>query len=1229
MKSKKLISALLLVAVAGTAAGAITMAACKDKDDKNTIYVAVDGKENGKGTKKDPREIASTLRDQSIQPGTTILVQPGTYELSTRTVVMASGEYNKYITIKNADPTQKVVMSFYNMAFASTNRGVQIYGDYIHWDSIDICGAGDNGMYIGGSYNIVENCEFYDNRDTGLQLGRSYSPTGDQYAEFADINYWPSYNLIKNCTSYNNYDNETYGENADGFAAKLTVGYGNVFDGCIAYRNSDDGWDLFAKTDSGNIGEVIMYNCVAFDNGFILETQESFNSKFPSFNVGKKENDTNKYTTRDGDGNGFKLGGSIMEGEVYMENCLSFHNRMHGVTDNSNPGVLIIDGVTSYNNGANVDAEGKIAYTSNGIDDGCGNVDFARQTYSYNHIANTLSVNNGNGWMAADEYRGTVSNSTFVNAGSNRIGATDEDLRTYAGFTVSVDDEYNSKTKDRGTRNTTSASAEDLFKSLPTLDLGFDKTLHKKWRNEDMSINLGDLLALKDANGTQGSKLNLSSWDDYPHYGMHDLTTASSADDAVAQAIIDMAYLPVNTSAVYQNFDAVTKIKNVEIKWSSSDEALIKVTDTKGTSNSKHEDVKIQVNRPSDADKSAKLTATVKVGDVTKTKEFNVTVKKNTYRIGEIQVAGLEGDAMIRDKGATWNEFPVPTPVVINGTSDSGVAIDSSLYERNRTIRYASFDSPENFVLQPNGFDATQAGIWEIKQIITLNGDATLAKSEDGTGKAHGVATKTYYIYVADPAARVDFKGASRVTVNYSGYNIEGEFSSPTGYIYSLSLPEGESAPSATQIKENAKTEKFEFRATGGSFDFKNDNEAGYTAYYFLENLDGTLQSQVYKQKIATKEISTKADFEGMLASNNNTTVYLLQNDIDLGGSVAATDTPFVGVFNGMGHKIHNAEIKKTAVNDAVRTGLFRLVQGGSIMNVTFEDIVIEDTLGKAERTGIVAVLRGGYLGNITVHNCDVTGIARVGALVGQIITESQDVQNTSIIDRISVTSDKNDSGEYLHKVYATNQRAAAIVGYIQAGNAAYSNVVYISNCFVDTFVQADTSYCGGVVGRFDDRNAKDYMEITNCLFLGKLRSDLHTGGIIGGISGAGKTRIFSCVGYGTMIYSSEETLMETSAKNCSNIVGNCGSNADAIVRNCYAKFDEFNANFNVTTFGAYNENTESYASDIMQKSFWLEDMTSYSTNALKFCSPVWDFVNVWELVSEDAALPAPYVRLK
>ena len=60
--------------------------------------------------------------------------------------------------------------------------------------------------------------------------------------------------LILNCTSYLNAD-KGY-EDADGFAAKLTVGNNVVFDGCISYYNADDGWDLFAKVETGSIGMV-------------------------------------------------------------------------------------------------------------------------------------------------------------------------------------------------------------------------------------------------------------------------------------------------------------------------------------------------------------------------------------------------------------------------------------------------------------------------------------------------------------------------------------------------------------------------------------------------------------------------------------------------------------------------------------------------------------------------------------------------------------------------------------------------------------------------------------------------------------------------------------------------------------------------------------------------------------------------------------------------------------
>lgn len=353
----------------------------------------VNGETEGDGTSANSvMWIETFVRNHidNLKPGDIVRIMPGEHLVgnynkyydgeeetapSNSIKILRSGTYDNYIIFEAADPANKPTLNFKKQIFDSTNRGIQMYGSYIYWHDIDVCGAGDNGLYIGGSYNVVENCEFYNNRDTGLQLGRAYSA-------YSDITRWPSYNLVKNCTSYNNYDNETYGENADGFAAKLTVGYGNIFDGCIAYRNSDDGWDLYAKSDTGNIGKVIMYNCVAFDNGFLQKSQKECNdwytytdengTEIKTYNNKFDEGNTYSFLTRDGDGNGFKLGGGTMEGDVELYNCISFHNRMHGVTDNSNPGVLSINNVTGYNNGIQVDSRkyssvtdesGKTTYT--------------------------------------------------------------------------------------------------------------------------------------------------------------------------------------------------------------------------------------------------------------------------------------------------------------------------------------------------------------------------------------------------------------------------------------------------------------------------------------------------------------------------------------------------------------------------------------------------------------------------------------------------------------------------------------------------------------------------------------------------------------------------------------------------------------------------------------------------------------------------------------------------
>ncbi|MCM1042625.1 MAG: hypothetical protein NC350_00205, partial [Corallococcus sp.] len=601
-----------------------------------TYHVTADAPTTGAdGSKEKPYNIYTLLNDfnsvgnRKLSAGDTVYVQPGIYKLSERIIISASGLYNNSIKIVNAaydansgytGADKRVVLDFSDMEFNNQARGVSLYGDYIYWYGIDVCGAGDNGMYIAGSYNTVEYCEFYNNRDTGLQIGREAS-------EQLFVKEWPSYNLIKNCTSHNNYDNETYGENADGFAAKLTVGYGNVFDGCIAYRNSDDGWDLYAKSDSGNIGAVIIYNCVAFENGFLEYTQQQFNKLFPKWNKEYSESQENtlglaSYTTRDGDGNGFKLGGSIMEGDVIMYNCLSYGNRMHGVTDNSNPGVISLMGVTSYNNSAEIDQNGKISGIQK--EDKHGNIDLSRQTYSYNTLDRVLSVKDEFALaLDADAYRGSVTNSILGNgSGSSKWnviqGSIDADTKNGGKtYTSQISNLVSSeifaklpieKKAEGNTYNLDGCGDLGTYDAEGNLTLNADR-VHLKYRNDDGSVNMGDILAVKDyskllgSDTKIGSVLNLNSYDAYTHFV--DEKLLGNAEHEIASVLLkskEALTIGVETSACYQDFDVLTKMLDCYISWKSSDEKLIKLNGQLDVSLSQTEYARAQVTRPTDKD---------------------------------------------------------------------------------------------------------------------------------------------------------------------------------------------------------------------------------------------------------------------------------------------------------------------------------------------------------------------------------------------------------------------------------------------------------------------------------------------------------------------------------------------------------------------------------------------------------------------------------------------------
>lgn len=224
---------------------------------------------------------------EKVSAGDTVYIRGGTYIISPSDIskleqslfacisfLDKSGVSNN--TIKYwAYPGEQPVFDFTAVKPADQRVvGFWVSGDYIHMKDIEITGiqvtilthTESYCIYSWGNHNIFENINMHDNVGTGLR-----HRTG-------------GYNLFLNCDAYNNHDNvsqDKLGKNCDGFGCHPKEGgAGNVFRGCRAWFNSDDGFDFIRSDET-----ITVDSCWAFYNGY----SQSFASL--------------------GDGNGFKAGG--------------------------------------------------------------------------------------------------------------------------------------------------------------------------------------------------------------------------------------------------------------------------------------------------------------------------------------------------------------------------------------------------------------------------------------------------------------------------------------------------------------------------------------------------------------------------------------------------------------------------------------------------------------------------------------------------------------------------------------------------------------------------------------------------------------------------------------------------------------------------------------------------------------------------------------------------------
>ena len=330
-----------------------------------TFFVAPTGNDTLNSGKITSAFASIMHAQQVVEAGDTVYIRGGKYFMTDSQIdrtqgiwaivhlLNKSGREGKTINYW-AYPGEKPVFDMSKVK--PENKRIMVFnvtGSWIHIKGLEVIGTQvtilthtqSECFYNEGSHNIYEQLSMHDGQAIGFYLTKG------------------SDNLILNCDAYRNYDftsESGRGGNADGFGCHPQPGgMGNVFRGCRAWFNSDDGFDCIRASET-----VTFDHCWAFNNGYSTD--------FKSL----------------GDGNGFKAGGwGLRKDERVPEKipmhiiqfCVAVGNRANGFYSNHQPGGSYWYNNTAYQNGTNFNMLNR-------------NADFSDDVPGYNHVLkNNLS----------------------------------------------------------------------------------------------------------------------------------------------------------------------------------------------------------------------------------------------------------------------------------------------------------------------------------------------------------------------------------------------------------------------------------------------------------------------------------------------------------------------------------------------------------------------------------------------------------------------------------------------------------------------------------------------------------------------------------------------------------------------------------------------------------------------------------------------------------------------
>ncbi|USN87528.1 MAG: right-handed parallel beta-helix repeat-containing protein [Candidatus Nomurabacteria bacterium] len=238
---------------------------------QGTLFVAPDGSGTN-CTEVSPCSIWTA--NGKVVPGDVVFLRGGTYALDKKV--------NMYHTATAANP---IVFESYPGEWAVFDGGqnekglkvfLQLTGKHIQLRKFEVKNMPVQGIWIGGTDNLLDGIHVHHNALSGIQV---YSPY-DQYPYDA----YGSRNVIRNCTSHDNSDagltSSGFGDgnNADGVA--ISSGEGNRVEHCLVYHNSDDGIDAWRSTNTYFGYNIVHSNGYASGNGNGIKAGSSQGQSF-------------------------------------------------------------------------------------------------------------------------------------------------------------------------------------------------------------------------------------------------------------------------------------------------------------------------------------------------------------------------------------------------------------------------------------------------------------------------------------------------------------------------------------------------------------------------------------------------------------------------------------------------------------------------------------------------------------------------------------------------------------------------------------------------------------------------------------------------------------------------------------------------------------------------------------------------------------------------------------